>query len=280
MSDRRTAPWWRLRARFAATLRRLGFVPAPRGTRRAWLDALFIAWLWFGFDAINNLAPVRQQAAEAHARTVLALERSLHVAPEHALNVWLTAHHLARDVTVWWYYNVHSIVTFGVFAWVWWRRPLLVPRLRWVLVIVNLVALAMFWSWPVAPPRMLAGEGYRDLVSLTLGQPVWRPGATALHANQLSSLPSLHIAWAVWSAIALWLMCRRRWVRVLIVLYPFVTLFAVMATANHFLADGVTGTLLIALAFVAVDRLAVPTTAAGTFAAVPEHATSTAARVR
>ncbi len=242
-------------ARVTALARRLGFVPAPRGTRRPLIDALFVAWLWFGFDAINNLAPVRQQAAESHGRSVLALERALRIAPEHALNVWLASEHTLRDVTVFWYYNVHAIVTFGVLIWVWWRHPLLVPRLRLALVLANLAALAVFWSWPVAPPRMLAGQGYHDLVSLSLGQPVWHFGATALDSNQLTALPSLHIAWAVWAATALWVLYRRRWARALIVVYPFLTLFAVMATANHYLADGLTGVLLIALAFVAADRL-------------------------
>jgi len=239
-------PSWRERVRPA---------PAPPGTRRPWLDALFLLWVWMGFDAINNLAPVRQQAAEAHGRAVLAFERALHLAPEHTLNVWLAAHTFAREVVVLWYYNMHGIVTFGVFIWVWWRRPVLVPRLRWAMVIINLIALAAFWSWPVAPPRMLVSDGYHDLVSLTLGQPVWQAGATALHSNQLSSLPSLHIAWAVWSSVALWMVCRRRWLRVLIVIYPFVTLIAVMATANHYLLDGVTGALLVAIAFPVTDRL-------------------------
>ena len=255
MSDRPTAAGWRPSPRLAARLERLRPVPAPRGTRRPWLDLLFVFWLWSGFDFINNLAPVRQAAAEAHARSVLALEQSLHLAPEHALNVWLTAHDLARHVVVYWYYNAHGFVTFGVFIWIWWRRPLLVPRLRWALVITNLIALAVFWSWPVAPPRMLVSDGFHDLVSQTLGLPVWQAGATALHSNQLSSLPSLHIAWAVWSAYALWLVCHRPWARVLIVIYPFITLFAVMATANHFLADGVTGAAIMLVGFLAADRL-------------------------
>jgi membrane-associated phospholipid phosphatase len=255
MPDRRTLAGWRSHPRLPAALQRLGFVPAPRGNRRTWLDVLFVLWLWFGFDAINNLAPVRQQAAEAHARGVLAFEQSLHLAPEHALNLWLATHHLARDVTVWWYYNVHAIVTFGVFFWVWWRRPPLVPRMRWAMVLANLVALAVFWSWPVAPPRMLVTDGYRDLVSLTFGQPVWHAGDVAVQSNQLAAFPSLHIAWAVWAAVGLWLLCRRRWARALIVAYPFVTLFAVMATGNHYLVDGVAGALLMALAFLATDRL-------------------------
>ncbi len=239
----------------AKALRRLGFVPAPRGVRRTWLDLAFVLWLWVGFDAMNNLAPVRQAAAERHARDVLALEQTLHLAPEHALNVWLAVHHSVRDLVVFWYYNVHGVVTIGLFVWLWWRRPLLVARNRLALILLNLAALAVFWSWPVAPPRMLVSDGYRDLVSLTLGGPTWHAGATAIDSNQLTALPSLHIAWAVWSVVVLWQVCHRRRARALLVCYPFVTLFAVMATANHFLADGVAGALMMALAFLAADRI-------------------------
>ena len=102
---------------------------------------------------------------------------------------------------------------------------------------------------------MIDIDSYKDLVSLTLGLPVWHAGATALHSNQLASLPSLHIAWAVWSSTAVWMATRRRWARALAVIYPFITLYAVMATGNHFLLDGVTGALLCAVAFPITDRL-------------------------
>ncbi|HEY2216052.1 MAG TPA: hypothetical protein VGH21_01065, partial [Solirubrobacteraceae bacterium] len=55
---------------------------------QAWLlvDLLVVAWLIWLFDAINNLAPVRQQLSEHDGELVLGLEHSLHLAPEHALN--------------------------------------------------------------------------------------------------------------------------------------------------------------------------------------------------
>jgi PAP2 superfamily len=209
---------------------------------RVWLlvDLLIVAWLIWLFDALNNLAPVRQGLAISDGHSVLELERSLRLDPEHALNTWLARHRELSEIVVFWYENVHIVVTLCVFAWLWWRRPDSLGVLRATLVIVNLVALAVFWSFPVAPPRMLTG-GYVDLVSSVHGLPTWQVGATALHSNQLCSLPSLHIAWATWCAIAVWQMSSRRSLRALAVVYPFVTTFAVMATANHYLADAVTG---------------------------------------
>ena len=233
---------------------RLGFRSGGRRWRAA-IDVFVVAWLAWGFDAINNLGEVRQRLAEQHGRAVLDLERSLHLAPEFALNAWLAARPQLSRLTVLYYDNVHAGVTFGVIAWLWWRRPDLLAPLRAALIAANLVALAVFWSWPVAPPRMLPSPSFVDVVAVVGGGGAhWPPGAVSLDANQLSALPSLHIAWAVWSAIALWRLTRRRWARTLAVLYPVPTVVAVMATANHYLADAVTGALLAAVTVAVADR--------------------------
>ncbi|HEY1450331.1 MAG TPA: phosphatase PAP2 family protein [Solirubrobacteraceae bacterium] len=209
---------------------------------QAWLlvDLLVVAWLIWLFDAINNLAPVRQGLAVRDGNSVLELERSLHLNPERALNASLAHHHALSEIVVFWYENVHIVVTLAVFVWLWWRRADALGVLRATLVIVNLIALAVFWSFPVAPPRMLSGA-YVDLVARIHDLPVWQIGATALHSNQLCSMPSLHIAWATWSAIGVWQLSTRRWLRVLACVYPLITTYAVMATANHYLLDAVTG---------------------------------------
>ena len=204
------------------------------------LDLVIVAWLIWLFDAINNLAPVRQRLAEHDGEMVLHFERSLHLSPERALDSWLARHGTLSQIVVFWYENVHIAVTLAVFAWLWWRRPDLMRVMRATLVIVTLIALAIFWSFPVAPPRMLPG-GYIDLVAVVHHLPAWQLGATALHSNQLCSMPSLHVAWATWCAIAVWQISGRRLMRTLAVIYPFLTSFAVMATGNHYLADAVTG---------------------------------------
>jgi hypothetical protein len=223
---------------------------------RVWLvvDLLVVAWLIWLFDALNNLAPVRQSLAVRDGHSVLDLERSLGLDPERALNAWLAHHHAFSEIVVFWYENVHIVVTLLVFAWLWWRRADSLGVLRATLVIVNLIALAVFWSFPVAPPRMLTG-GYVDLVSSVHGLPAWQIGATALHSNQLCSLPSLHIAWATWCSIAVWKLSSRRLLRAIAVVYPFLTTFAVMATANHYLADAVSGAAIAIGVYLLLSRL-------------------------
>jgi hypothetical protein len=235
-----------------------------RHREQAWLslDLLIVAWLCWLFDAINNLAPVRQDLAIANGRGLLDVERALGLDPERVLDQWLARRHVLATVVVFWYENVHITVTLVVFAWLWWRRPDLLGTMRATLVIVNLLALSVFWSLPTAPPRMLS-SAYVDLVSRTDHLPVWQLGGTALHSNQLCSMPSLHLAWATWSSIAVWQMTAKRWLRALAIVYPLLTTFAVMATGNHYLLDAIGGAALTGAVFLALSHRSVRARLAG-----------------
>jgi PAP2 superfamily len=215
-----------------------GAIPMPKRTHW-WVELLVIAWLAFVYDAINNLAPLRRHVAIAHAESVLHLERSLHLTPELTLDRWLAGHQTLGLLLSYYYDNAHFIVTFGLLGWLWWKRADLYPPLRNALVLVNMIGFAVFWLYPVAPPRML--HGFTDVVAVSGAFGSWHTGSLASQANQYAAMPSLHIAWAVWCTIAIWQITRRAWLRVLAVLYPCVTAVAVLATGNHFLLDLVGG---------------------------------------
>jgi hypothetical protein len=214
-------------------LQTVAHVPATRS--RWWLEALTVLWLGWVYDAVTNLAPLRVHAAIAHAEGILSLERSLHIDPELSLDRWLAGHHTLGLALSDYYDNAHFIVTLSLLGWLWWRRADIYRPLRNSLVLVNLLAFVVFWRYPVAPPRML--DGFTDVVASTHAIGSWHTGALASQANQLAAMPSLHMAWALWCTVAVWLMTRVVWARVAAVLYPCLTGFAVLATGNHFVLD-------------------------------------------
>jgi hypothetical protein len=59
-------------------------------------------------------------------------------------------------------------------------------------------------------------------------------------ANQYAAVPSLHMAWAVWCAVALASVVPSPWRR-LLVLHPLLTAVTVLATGNHYMFDLVSG---------------------------------------
>lgn len=233
-----------------------GVAPVARAsTKRSpwWVEVGVIVWLLWVYDAITNFAPLRLDVALSHARGVLSLERTLHLDPELSLDRWLAGHHTLGLLLSDYYDNAHFIVTLGVLGYLWWKRADIYRPLRNALVLVNVLAFIVFWCYPVAPPRML--DGFTDVVASTGAFGSWHSGALASQANQLAAMPSLHMAWAAWCALALWQISTRSWVRVLAVLYPCMTALAVLSTGNHFLFDVLAGLLTLA-ASVLIVRVA------------------------
>jgi hypothetical protein len=218
------------------------------------VEVLAVAWLAWVYDAITNLAHLRLHTALANARGVLHLEQSLHIDPERALDRWLAHHHTLGTVLSAYYDNAHWGLTLALLAWLWWRRAELYKPLRNSLMLVNLIGFIVFWRYPVAPPRMLAG--FTDVISSNSVGPDFHKGGLASHANEVAAMPSLHMAWAAWCALVLWRLSTRRWLRALALAYPCATAFTVVATGNHFVLDLVAGlaTLALSLALLAAPR--------------------------
>jgi diacylglycerol O-acyltransferase len=240
----------------AATLTRARTTSAaatPVRRSRWWVELIAIAWLAWVYDAITELAPLRLESALGHASGILHLERVLHLDPELTLNRWLAGHHTLGLVVSDYYDNAHFIVTLGLLGWLWWQRPDLYRPLRNSLVLINVFGFIVFWRYPVAPPRMLVGDGFSDIVASTHAFGSWHTGKLAADANQLAAMPSLHLAWAAWCGLVLWRISAGRLLRALAIFYPCLTALAVLSTGNHFLADVLAGVLTMALAVLVVE---------------------------
>jgi hypothetical protein len=211
-------------------------------TRPRWWGELFVvAWLAVLYDTVTNLAPAREALALAHGRALLSFEQSLGIDPELALNRWLSHHQTLGAIASYYYDNAHFVVTLGLLGWLWWRRADIYRPLRDALVAINVLGLLVFWLCPVAPPRMLVGSGFSDVVAASHTFGSWHTGSLAADADQFAAMPSLHLAWAAWCGLVIWRLSSRRWARALAVLYPCSTTLAVLGTGNHYLLDVLAG---------------------------------------
>jgi len=198
------------------------------------------AFLW-AYDEINNFNPFRRETAIGHGLSVMHVERRTHLDPELSLNRWLALHASLGRFLADYYDLAHFFVTLPLLAWVWWRYANRYRMLRNSLIGINVIGFAIFWLFPVAPPRMLASFGFVDIVAVTHAVGAWSTGALASQANEYAAMPSLHVAWALWCAVALWSIRRDVVSRTIAVGYAVMTAVVVMATANHYFLDVAAG---------------------------------------
>ena len=145
-----------------------------------------------------------------------------------------------------------------------WRRPDIYRPLRTNLVLANAIGFAVFWLYPVAPPRML--PGFVDVVAHVGGLGSWHKTLID-SADQFAAMPSMHLAWAAWCALVAWRLAgrgRRRWAAITIgVAYTLGTAFVVMGTANHYLLDVLAGIACTLVSGVIVEATPLPSLLCG-----------------
>jgi hypothetical protein len=163
------------------------------------------------------------------------------------------------------YGTLHFLITGGVMVFLYRRAPARYRRWRTVLACTTGLALIGFSLYPLMPPRLLGDFGtfggrstdYGFVDTLADVGGLWSFDSEGMQAisNQYAAMPSLHIAWAVWCAAAMMPLLRRRWVRRAFVVYPVVTLFAVVVTANHYWLDGAGGLVVLGVGYAMALRL-------------------------
>ena len=223
-------------------------LPPPGRQRPAWQgEVAVIAFLLVVYDQVADLGHLRVAAAVRHARALLRLERLTHLAVELPLDRF-AARHAGLGVALALYYDLaHGIVTIAVLVLVFLAVPQHYRRARRALVLVNLGALVVFLALPLAPPRLVPGAGFVDIVARSGTWSAWQSaGAVARHANEYASMPSLHVAWALWVLLAVRVATgpagwqRLAWVHLTL------TVAVVLLTGNHYTADAVAGAVLAA----------------------------------
>jgi hypothetical protein len=233
----------------ASAARRLGVA-----LRRAplWVEVGVIVAFYVGYAIVQGAAPTDADEATAHGLAIWQLEQEVGLAPEHWLNQLAVNNVVVAQLAGWFYGIAHFVLTPVVLGWLYLCRAHLYGRWRTTLAIASLVALAVYWVYPVAPPRLLDTVGLQDVLVEHNILSAADPHGPSAFVNLYAAMPSLHVAWATWCALAVRAtVTGHRILTRLVWLYPVMTSLVVFVTANHYLLDAVAGALLmIAVALV------------------------------
>ena len=214
-----------------------------------WQEIAIIALGYWLYSLSRNAIPTQTSIAVRHGFSIQHIQDIVGLNFELSLNHWVASHEWVAQIFDYYYATFHFIVTIGVMVWLFVKRPHIYRGARTVLFTLTLLALGGFALYPTAPPRLLPNYSYVDTV---VHFNTWGSLADpdiARHSNQYAAMPSLHIGWALWAGLAIFMCARPLWVRVLGLLYPVFTLIVILGTANHYILDAVGGAAIVALAF-------------------------------
>lgn len=230
---------------------------APRRPR-IWFEILLIAVSYWTYSLIRNAVPEQKAAALANADWIWKAEQSLGIAVEERVN------HAVNSVTWlvvsmnYYYATLHFVMTIGVLVWIYRFHPGRYAATRLVLFATTGVALVGYYLYPLAPPRLMNGQGSNgpSFIDTVLVHHTWgsmASGNLKHMSNQYAAMPSMHIGWSLWCGLTIFAVASAPWARILGLLYPTATLVVIVATANHFWLDAVGGMLCLAFGY-AVSR--------------------------
>ena len=202
----------------------------------------------------------------------------IHIPATISFLVWLYYHTITSPNRVVWFDHVERRPTKAL------RGASLYEARRRTMAMCNLIAFTIFTTWPCMPPRLLSDPdvtgpdgdharsyGFIDTVHGASGSgSVWTSNK---FCNQWAAMPSLHFGYSLLIGLTIMTLplstnsiststreakrnvCAKlpSWRRCLCiacgVLYPAIILFAVIATANHFILDVVAGAIVCGLAW-------------------------------
>ncbi len=245
-----------------ARARRLQARLLPHGAGDALRQVSLFGCAYLAYRLVRGFVEGDANAAFAHARDVITLERTLHVFIEPSVQAWASGSHVLIVASSWIYVNAQTSVTVAALLYLYLRHNRSFYFVRNMFMVAMAIALVGYAAFPTAPPRFMPEWGFIDTVAQTTGLHLVSgsvPHATtALGAatNLYAAVPSMHVAFALMVGWTLARLVRWRVVRVLWLLYPFMMVFVIVVTANHFIIDAFLGALTAGVSAYAASWLA------------------------
>ncbi|MGD9793876.1 MAG: phosphatase PAP2 family protein [Acidimicrobiia bacterium] len=209
-----------------------------RGGYRLLREAALMYGLFAVYKLVRAMVRDHQDTALDHARDVMHVERMFGIFNEETLQDLVINQRQIVTFLNAYYLIAHFLVTTVVFAVLYLTRPEGYARARRILFAMTGIALVVHVLYPLAPPRMFPVIGFIDTGTL-IGPGAYGNGhAYDGLANQFAAMPSMHFGWSVliaW-AVVRYFRSPKRWI---VVVHPFLTLAAIVLTANHYWMDAV-----------------------------------------
>jgi membrane-associated phospholipid phosphatase len=230
-------------------------VPAPRALRDVasrvqrlaglipWglRQSLIVVGMVTAYFLIRGVTQSATAVAVAHSHQLEDVEDRLGIGVEHQVQSFASRSPALIDVANWIYIWGHWPVIVLTLLWLLLRHRPAYLRLRDSMAVSGALGMAIFVSYPVAPPR-LATAGLVDTVMERSS--AYRVLQPPIFTDRYAAMPSLHVGWDLLVGMAIVTTAQATLVRLIGWALPPLMAIAVIVTANHSVLDVVVGVLL------------------------------------
>jgi hypothetical protein len=206
------------------------------------------------YEGVRGLVSGRGDVALSNAHAVVAFERATGLFFEPQLQRLALPYHDLIVASNWLYVNVQFTINALFLAFLYAYRNEIFYFVRNMFFVAMGIALVVHLAVPVAPPRMLPQLGFVDTIH-QIAHINQDSGAVSMFVNPYAAVPSMHMCFALLIALTAVVLTRRRWLKLVFLVYPALVLAVIVVTANHFLFDALTGAVTAVVAFVAAKQV-------------------------
>ncbi len=204
-------------------------------------ETAIIGVLYGLWHLAGKLSVTGTDGAMRRGRWIAAFERYLPLPSEQSTQHAVLGHRLVVETANLYYAAMHMTMMLVFLIWLFVRHRDQYRPVRQVLAWTTLACL-LVQLLPVAPPRMFPDLHIVD-TGLVYNQSVYSSG---LPIDQLSAMPSVHVAWAAIVGYYAWRISPSRW-RYLGPAHAVMTILVVVVTGNHWWLDGIVAVAILAV---------------------------------
>jgi hypothetical protein len=205
--------------------------------------AIFLSFLVF-YKISRFIAIGDEETAFKNAYNLVDFEKWLGIFNEVSVQQFFMEQTSVIEFINQFYMLVHIPATVVFFMWLYHKKSDYYKFIRNGFLIANTLTIFFYITYPCAPPRMLNDLGFVDTL-LKVSEVNLYTGVFAGLFNQYAAVPSMHFGNALLIGLVTFMFSKNKLIKWSVLFYPFLVLFVIVVTANHFYMDAIIGGLVV-----------------------------------
>ena len=218
------------------------------------VELMIVVGAYFVYQIIGKFGiPNVEAVAYENAFRVISFEATVGLLWEQRWHVWAIENFKAVIIFLNWVYTLGYwpiIFTTAIIVYI--KNRSRYVYYRNIVLCSFALALIVFSTLPLAPPRFLPEYGFVNTIEL-FGPSIYGSPDMAPYYNMFAAMPSLHLGWTLLLGV-LFVRTKYIWLKAFGVIYPTLTFFAITMTGNHYIIDAVGGAAVLLAAYLLYER--------------------------